>query len=153
MTKTSPFFQFPVSGPEVWTIAGNNYDIESTYLIVLPDLPDGTAQYTINYLCQTDVDPTSLSQERALELALPLMIYAYDQGLYQSAQVHKLGRKGKPLSISRIGVAIIQKNAVGTKGLVYAHHSGGYRVALTLDENRAHEDTAKPAPPESSTGK
>lgn len=138
MTQTSSHSQFAVSGPTVWTIGGKQYEIESTYLIVLKE----GVQFTINYLCPADLDPHGLSREQATEEALPLMIYAYDNGLYQSTKVTQLGRDSKLMPVSRIGVALIRKKVAGSEGGASLGQSGGYRVALTLDEIRARKETA-----------
>ena len=123
-TKTSPFPQIAQTGRETWNIAGKEYQIESTYIIIFKN----GVQYTINYVCDENIDIDSLNKDKALEIAFPIIRYAYDNDLYKKKHVKQ---NGKDIKVDAIGVAIMKQKSEA-KGLVTKSHM--YKVSLSLGE-------------------
>ncbi len=110
------FAPMATMGKEIWDINGKKYQIRATYYLnVQNDL-----QYTIEYEYP---EARSINNEnQALEVAMPLIKYAYTSGKYKRTTFHKFGKKQET---DRIGVAIFVQQGNSTRG---------YRTALTLDQ-------------------
>jgi len=86
-------------GPEVWTIEGRSYRVQSTYYLVI----DNQAQFTVDYLCG-DVCPdfTTLDDFTAFKAVYPLVKHMVESKLYERTAVQ--GKNG-PLPYS-VGVSM-----------------------------------------------
>jgi hypothetical protein len=109
-----------VQGPEVWTIDAQQYKIDATYYLTLPE----GLQYTIDYELPTSVKLPH-EAEAALAIAFPLIRYAYEHQLHQRTNISKSG--SGEVGASRIGVALYHVEGV---------HRRGYAAALSLDQIR-----------------
>jgi hypothetical protein len=105
-----------VSGPEVLAFRGNVYNIVTTYYLAFPE----GLQYTMEYEVPASIDVLGISDERAYEIAYPLMRGAIDQGWPNRTKVKRIG--GATPTVSRIGV------------VMYSHgsRSRGTRVARDI---------------------
>ena len=119
------------NGPERWVADGQAYQVTSTYYLQLPE----GLQYTIEYPHNFD-DYGRMTDEIALEIAFPVMKYAYLNGLHNRFHIRKLGQGS--LSPSRIGVALVEGQGARVRG---------YRVALTLDQIKERIGQASPLSP------
>jgi hypothetical protein len=109
------------TGPETWEIDGKPYSIGSTYYVALP--PGEQLQYTIEYLISDPGLLDGIDDERAAQLAMPLMQHAWKQRLFERATI--TSPKGGALKPSLIGVAITYRQGA---------RSRGFRVHRTLDQ-------------------
>ena len=107
--------------PETWEIDGKTYSIGSTYYLVLP--PGETLQYTIEYLVPDPHLLDGLNDERAVQMAMPLMNRAWKQRLFERSTV--TSSKGGVLKASLIGVAITYREGA---------HSQGFRVQRSIEQ-------------------
>jgi len=121
-----------VGGSEQWVIDGKTYRISSTYHLQLPE----GFQFTIEHPYRFGQAHRSMNDARALEIALPLMKYAYANGLHKRTSVTKLGQ-GKVVP-SRIGVVLVERQG-GT--------ARGYRVALGLQQIKERMERMEPETP------
>ena len=88
-------------------------------------MPGNKLQYTIDYVIDDPHLLDGITEQRANELALPVMQYAVKRRLFERASVDdKLA--GKTLKPSLIGVAITLQDAPA--------HTRGYRVSRAIDE-------------------
>lgn len=110
------------SGPETWTVEGKTIDVQKTYLLALPEGLQYTIETTYDFGSSAQL---TITQPQAVDIAFPIMKYAYENNLYSRTSI---SRNGTPLTPTRIGVVLIQ-NING--------RSRGYRVGLSLDEIRA----------------
>jgi len=113
----------PLSGPEVWKVAGKNYAIKATYLIVMAD----EVGFGIDYLCEQDCDRVLKdATEKSAELwVTPIMRYALGQGRVEQAKLHSTSLQHLPTSFL---VSIIRQSGI---------RQSGYRVAKRIDQLRA----------------
>ena len=117
------------SGPEVWQIGERKYEISSTYYLALPE----GLQFTIDYPYTFSTSPSELTEEQALQAAMPLMRYAYETGVYNRSRISKLGAgRQEP---TRIGVALIERKGAAQRGK---------RVALDIDAIEARISSPPP---------
>jgi len=114
------------TGAETWEIDGKAYSIGSTYYMVLP--PGEQLQYTIEYLISDSQLLDGLSDERAAQIAMPLMKHAWKQGLFARSTV--TSPKGGVLKPSLIGVAITYREGA---------RSRGFRVRRSLEQIAAQD--------------
>jgi len=98
-----------VSGPQVLAFRGNVYNIITTYYIAFPE----GLQYTLEYEVPASIDVLSISDQRAYEIAYPLMRGALEQGWHKRTSVRKIG--GTTPSVSRIGV-VLYSNGSRSRG-------------------------------------
>lgn len=104
---------------EAWNVDGKVFQIPTTYFLGLPE----GLQFTIEYAVPGDFSFEGITDERALNLALPLMRHAYQKKLYTRAVIRKTG--SGQAQVSRIGVALYRQSGARTQG---------YRVARSLAE-------------------
>jgi len=97
---------------ETWQIDGKMYSIGSTYYLVLP--PGEQLQYTIEYLISDPQLLDGLNDERAAQIAMPLMKHAWKQRLFERSTV--TSAKGGALRPSLIGVALTYRDGVSSRG-------------------------------------
>lgn len=97
------------SGPRVLAFRGNVYNVISTYYLALPE----GLQYTMEYEVPASIDVFGISDERAYEVAYPLMRGAIDQGWPKRTDIHRIG--GSTPSLSRIGV-VLYSNGSRSRG-------------------------------------
>ena len=110
------------SGALTWTIDGKETRVANTYFLALKE----GLQYTVEYEVQSEADLSSINDQKAYDMALPLMKYAFEHRLYERNDITRIG-SGR-MSVSRIGVSLFTRVNNGTRG---------YRVARSLDEVRA----------------
>jgi hypothetical protein len=114
------------TGAQTWEIDGKTYSIGSTYYLVLP--PGEQLQYTIEYLISDPQLLDGLNDERAAQIALPLMKRAWKQRLFERSRV--TSSKGGELKPSWIGVAITYRQDA---------RSRGFRVRRSLEQIAAQD--------------
>ncbi len=114
------------TGAETWEIDGRRYPIGSTYYLVLP--PGEQLQYTIEYLISDPQLLDGLNDERAAQIAMPLMRRAWKLRLFERSSV--TSAKGGALKPSLIGVAITYREGL---------RSRGFRVRRSLEEIAAQD--------------
>jgi hypothetical protein len=127
---------FGQNGSEQWIIDGKTYQIASTYHLVLPEGPQYT-QYTIEFPYQFTAADSRMDDQRAIEIAFPLMRYAVESGNYKRMSVYKLGEGN--LEPTRIGVVLVERTGGQARG---------YRVALPVAEVQrriAEATTSRPS--------
>lgn len=118
-TQTSNNPEFPITGAEVWTVSGTNYNIEGTALLVM-----GNGQTLFVVKALTDHNPDGSQQPVARCLAK----YAVDHGYHKRA-ISSWGN-GRPQPFSgAVGVALIHKTGLGPSSVSY-----GYRYSFTVAE-------------------
>ena len=100
------------TGAETWEIDGKAYSIGSTYYVVLP--PGEQLQYTIEYLISDPHLLDGLDDERAVQIAMPLMKRAWKQRLFERSTV--TSSKSGVLKASSIGVAITYREGARSRG-------------------------------------
>ena len=76
-TQTSGNPECPVTGTEVWTIAGKNYDIEGTALLTMGN---GQTLFIVKALCASQPDRSWMPVARALAK------YAIDHGYHKKVR-------------------------------------------------------------------
>ncbi len=113
-----------INGAEQWVIDGKTYNIELTCYLRLGE----GLQYTIEYPYQFTQADANMDNQRALDIAFPLMKHAYTNDLHSRITITKIG-DGK-LTPSRIGVVLYETGAGKAQG---------YRVALSLDQRSGNE--------------
>ena len=109
------------TGAETWVIDGKTYSIGSTYYLVLH--PGERLQYTIEYLISDPQLIDGLNDERAGQIAMPLMKHAWKQRLFERSKV--TSATSGTLKPSVIGVAITYRQGV---------RSRGFRVQRSIDQ-------------------
>lgn len=109
------------SGALTWTIEGKETRVTNTYYLTLPE----GLQYTMEYEALGEAEPTSITDQKAFEIAFPLIRYAFEHQLHERTKINKLGSGVVP--VSRIGVVLFARADSGTRG---------YRVGRSLDEIR-----------------
>ena len=109
------------TGAETWVIDGKTYSIRSTYYLVLH--PGEQLQYTIEYLISDPHLLDGLNDERAAQIAMPLMKHAWKQRLFERPAV--TSATSGALKPSLIGVAITYREGV---------RSRGFRVQRSIDQ-------------------
>ncbi len=100
------------TGAETWQIEGKTYSIGSTYYLVLP--PGEQLQYTTEYLISDPQLLDGLNDERAAQIAMPLVKHAWKQRLFERSTV--TSAKGGALRPSLIGVAITYRDGLRSRG-------------------------------------
>ena len=85
------------------------------------------------------MDFKNMTREAALEIAFPIMNYAYDNEMYKLKTVKN--NRSEELNVSIIGVAIINKREAGREGVLSVSRASGYRVALSLDEIKLRKES------------
>jgi hypothetical protein len=100
------------TGAETWVIDGKTYSIGSTYYLVLH--PGERLQYTIEYLTSDPHLLDGLNDERATQIAMPLMKHAWKQRLFERSMVRSATNGA--LKPSFIGVAITYREGVRSRG-------------------------------------
>jgi len=76
-------------GPETWSLDGRMYSIGSTYYVVLP--PGEQLQYTIEYIVSDPRMLDGINDERAAQIAMPLMKH---DGSSDCLSGRRSGRRG-----------------------------------------------------------
>jgi hypothetical protein len=109
------------TGAETWVIDGKTFSIGSTYYLVLH--PGERLQYTIEYLTSDPHLLDGLNDERAAQIAMPLMKHAWKQRLFERSTV--TSATNGALKPSFIGVAITYREGV---------RSRGFRVQRSIDQ-------------------
>jgi len=109
------------TGAETWVIDGKTYSIGSTYYLVLH--PGERLQYTIEYLTSDPHVLDGLNDERAAQIAMPLMKHAWKQRLFERSTV--TSATSGALKPSLIGVAITYREGA---------RSQGFRVQRSIDQ-------------------
>jgi hypothetical protein len=118
-TQTSPNPESPITGPEVWSISGTNYDIQGTALLTMGN---GQTLFVIKALC--DFVPDNTYKPVAWLLAK----YAVDHGYHK--KVKQSWWNGMPQQFSgSVGVALMHKSH-GDSSLP----NSGYRYSFPLAE-------------------
>jgi len=108
-----------IQWPETWTMDGKDYDVERSYFLPLPV----GMQYTLEYAHGFDKPVEAVTEEEALEIAFPLMRYAYENDVYLRQQTRRAGSGN--VTVERIGVVLIKRQGRKVQG---------YRVGLELDQ-------------------
>ncbi len=110
-----------LTGPENWVIGGRRYSLAATYAMPRSDLPGAPLQFTVEYTCGECTFAT-MRDDDAMSVALPIMIYAYENGLYRRSIITVNGARAEP---QLIGVVLVEP---GTRG------QQGYRIARSIPE-------------------
>jgi hypothetical protein len=122
-----PYLPIAQGGPEQWNVDGKTYRIKSTAYI---HMPNKALQYTIEWLCDDCTQALEgITDDKAFDLAFPLMKHAYEKGLYRRSQIRKVGAGEEVPSL--IGVAITQQDGI---------RESGYRVSRSLVQIAARLD-------------
>ena len=114
------------TGAETWEIDGKTYSIGSTYYLILP--PGEQLQYTVEYLISDPQLLDGLNDERAAQIAMPLMKRAWKRRLFERSTV--TSAKSGALKPSLIGVAITYREGA---------RSRGFRVRRSLEQIAAQD--------------
>jgi hypothetical protein len=93
-----------MQGPETWTIDGKKYRIEESYFLPVSD----GMQYTIEYVHRFGKPLETVTDEEALQIAFPLMRYAYEHDVYLRKRIYKIGSEN--ITAKRIGVILIEEH-------------------------------------------
>ncbi|MCB9745178.1 MAG: hypothetical protein H6740_21495 [Alphaproteobacteria bacterium] len=143
-TRTSPFPELQLGGPQTWSIDGVDFAVEGTHAVMLPG---GVGIYAVRYPCEACMAALDGLEEpqrmaRAKELTWPLIRYVVEAGRFEqeTARVKSM----KPVKEWTVGVAIFapEESLPGVKG------AQGYRVQWGLDEVHARVEAEAPAPAE-----
>ncbi len=105
-------------GVATWNIDGQDYAIQDTYFLVLPE----GLQFTIETEAPPGLDPTRITDQQAYDVAFPLMKYAYEKRLYERSTISRVGFGQQ--DVERIGVALFVRGMTGS--------AKGYRVERSL---------------------
>jgi hypothetical protein len=97
------------SGPQVLAFRGNVYNIITTYYVASPD----SIQFTIEYEVPSSIDVIGISDERAYEVAYPLMRGAVEHGWQKRMEIKRIAGATPP--VSRIGV-VLYSNGSRSRG-------------------------------------
>ncbi len=116
--------RFALTGPENWAIGGRQYSLQATYIMSRIDLPDSPLQFTVEYTCEQCAF-ARMTDDAAMKAALPIMTYAYKNGLYKRSHVTL---NGAPTEPRLIGVVLVEPGTRGQKG---------YRIARSIGEIEA----------------
>jgi hypothetical protein len=118
-TQTSSDPELPVSGPAVWKIAGVEYQIDGTALVVM-----GNGQGLFIVKAQCDFPPDASHRGIAKSIAQ----YAVDHGLQKKAG--QVLWNGKPVPFSgAVGVALAQQQSA-----ILITAPNGFRYTFLLGE-------------------
>ena len=130
-TQTSNNPELPLTGPEVWNVAGTNFNVEGTAALLLGN---GQTLLVVKALCDFQANASHRPIGRALAK------YAVDHG-YQNrlASSSSSSSSSSPSSASAlgarrpfsgsVGVALTQKRSIGSVSA-----STGYRYSFTVAE-------------------
>src|ERR1035437_5351212 len=95
-TQTSNNPEFPISGAEVWTVSGTNYNIEGTALLVMGN---GQTLFVIKALCEYQPDASHTPIARSLAK------YAVAHGYHKKVSASWGNGRPQPFS-GGVGVAL-----------------------------------------------
>ena len=115
------------SVPRQWVVNGRACQMKSVYWTVVGD----GLQFWIECPCIPEMPLDTMTQQQALQVALPLMAYAYETGLYDDCQGFTVG--GHKVT-THIGVALFNQK----DGKMRVNN-----VVLSVDEIKQHLQTAE----------
>ena len=126
-TQTSNNPELPLTGTEVWSVSGTNFNIEGTAALLLRN---GQTLLVVKALCDFQANASHRPIGRALAK------YAVDHG-YQNRLASSSSSSSSPLSApgarrpfsGSVGVALTQKRSIGSVSA-----STGYRYSFTVAE-------------------
>jgi hypothetical protein len=118
-TQTSSNPEFPITGAEVWSVLGTNYNIEGTSLLVMGN---GQTLFVVKALCNFAPDATHKP------IAQLLAKYAVEHGYHKRVSASWGNGIAQPFS-GVVGVALIQQSSKDFLTL-----SSGYRYTFPITE-------------------
>jgi hypothetical protein len=118
-TQTSSNPEFPITGAEVWSVLGTNYNIEGTSLLVMGN---GQTLFVVKALCNFAPDATHKP------IAQSLAKYAVEHGYHKKVSASWGNGIAQPFS-GVTGVAFIQQRNNSVLTL-----NSGYRYTFQIQE-------------------
>jgi len=118
-TQTSPNPEFPITGAEVWSVLGTNYNVEGTSLLVMGN---GQTMFIVKALINFKPDATHKP------IAQSLAKYAVEHGYHKKVSASWGNGVAQPFS-GVIGVALIRQSSSGLLSL-----NSGYRYTFPVKD-------------------
>src|SRR5262245_54471357 len=126
-TQTSNALELPLTGAELWSMGGSNFNVEGTAALLLRN---GQTLLVVKALCDFQAN----ASHRAIAQALAK--YAIDHG-YQNALTNGLGSSPRRPFSGSVGVALTRRKTIGSVAA-----STGYRYNFTITELQAQAATS-----------